>query len=367
MEKTRIRAEAPPIFVINALNAQDVRLIKPVQDGNKLIFEIDKRQKESAFKIMDKKNIVYTVLSEKGVKTDIKRLFMRFGMWAGVIAGLVLIFFYSTMLTRIKIVGADRVDEKDITVATGITLPKIFAAPNLDEIENKLVGLDGIAGASVMRKGTTLQITVIEELPDIEIIDTSTPAPLIANEDCVILSVVVVQGTAAVKAGDTVRKGDTLISAYILDAESNQIPVRAMGEVKATVYYQKHAFYADKMISKVRTGEKIVRTVMEVPGLSYKKDCSFVSYDTETRTILCSNILPFKLIKTTYYETRDQEIDFHYEIQKDKLIQDNLDALIATLPKDATPVKWWYLEKILDKNIVLSIYYQIERSVAVRS
>lgn len=367
MEKTRIRAEAPPVFVINALNAVDVRILKPVQEkGNRLVFTIDKREKEIAFKTMDKKNVKYSVLSERGWKTDGKRLLMRFGMWAGIIVGLALIVIYSTMLTRIRVLGAERVNENDIIAATGISLPVVFASPDMEAIEKATVALDGIAGASVVRKGTTLEISVIEELPHTEIIDTETPAPLVANEDCVIERMVVVQGTAAVKKGDTVRKGDILIDAFMIDAEGNQVPVRAMGEVVANVFYQRHIFYPHIMMSKVRTGAKETQTVIELPSLLYKKQSSFVSYDTETRVIICSNILPFKIIKTTYYETREQETYFDFKTHQEQLVLENFEVLSSTLPEDGKPVKWWYLVKRLDKNTVLSIYYQIETQVAVR-
>lgn len=366
MEKTKLKTESPPVFVINALNSAGVCMKKIIKDGKKLTFEINRKEKPAAIQTMGKRNISYSILSERGIKTDARRLLMRVGMWAGIIIGLALIFLYSASLLRIRVIGNNRVDEAKILEAAGVNPPILFASPDLDKIEKRLVALEGVSGASVVRKGTTLEITVLEELPDTEIIDTKTPAPLVAAEDCVITRIVATQGTAVVKAGDTVKKGDILIAAYITDSEGNQVPVRAMGEADGMVYYQRHAFYSHRMIAKVRTGAKEEKTVMEIPGLSYQKPSSFVSYDTETKVILCSNILPFKLIKTTYYETREQETDFNYEALRLRLIEENLEMLKASVPKGGRFVNWWYLEKRLDKNTILSIYYQMERAVAVR-
>lgn len=366
MERTKIKAQAPPIFVINALNGGDIGLFKPAIEKNILIFDIDKRQKLAAGTLLDKKNVKFDILGERGIKTGAKKLFLRIGMWAGIAIGLALIFIYSAMLTRITIEGADLVSEDTIIAATGIVLPAMFADPDTEAIEKALVALDGISGATVVRRGTTLKIKVIEELTDTEIIDTVTPAPIIASEDGVVRRIIVVQGTAAVKAGDTVRKGDTLIKPYTQNAEGNQIAVRAMGEVIADVYYQRHTVYSDRVIGDVRTGASETFVTIELPGLDYNKKCSFASFETEVKTYACPNVLPFKIVKTICYETRKEETDFDFGVNMERLIEENFNALSATLPADATPVKWWYLVKRLDKNTVLSIYYQIERSVGVR-
>lgn len=366
MEKSRLSAKAPPTFIINNLTDANIKMYKPMQKGNRLEFFIDKKQKKDALAVCGKKNVECDVTGESGVKTDAKRLFMRFGMWLGIVLGLVVIFVYSTMLTRIRINGADRVEHQAIVDAVGISLPAVFAHPDTKDLQKRIVDINGISGVSVQRRGTVLDITVIETLPDTEIIDTTTPAPLVAKEDCVILSVVVLQGTAMVKAGDTVRKGSVLIDAYVTDLEGNKAAVRAMGEVKATVYFQRHTYYPDKIISKVRTGETECRTTIELPLLKYEKPPSFVSYDTETSQIRCVNILPFTLVKTTYYQTSEKETDFCFDANKSALIQENLCTLQASLPTDATPIKWWYLVKRLDKNTILSIYYQVECYVAVR-
>ena len=246
---------------------------------------------------MEKRNISYSILSERGIKTDARRLLMRVGMWAGIIIGLALIFLYSASLLRIRVIGNNRVDEAKILEAAGVNPPILFASPDLDKIEKRLVALEGVSGASVVRKGTTLEITVLEELPDTEIIDTQNARPACSRRGLRNYPHSSHAEHGCRKGRRHGKKGDILIAAYITDSEGNQVPVRAMGEADGMVYYQRHAFYSHRMIAKVRTGAKEEKTVMEIPGLSYQKPSSFVSYDTETKVILCSNILPFKLIK----------------------------------------------------------------------
>ncbi len=366
MERSKLKTEAPAVFVLNTLAYAGITVRKPVESKKGMIFEIDKSQKADAFAVLKKKNVSCEVIEERGVRTSVKQLLSRFGMWAGVLAGLVLVFLYTTTITRIKVSGADRISEEEIKEAAGVKLFSLFEEVDTGAIESRLVAMEGISGAAVIRKGTTLAISITESIAPPNIVDTTTPEPLIASADGIVLRVVVIQGTAAVKPGDTVRKGDTLIKPYMTDSEGNMQPVRAMGEVDATVYLQKHVFCSDTMISTVRTGNSVKTTVMELPGLSYNKKPDFVSYETETVRYCASNLLPFRLVETTYYETREEQIFFDIESCRDLLINESLAELRRQIPYGAMPVRWWYMEKRLDKNTILSIYYQIETKIAVR-
>jgi len=366
MERARLTTEAPPVFVLNALANAGIGVKKPMFPKNGLTFEIDQAQKKDALAVLHKKNVTCEVVSEHGLKTSAKQLFLRIGMWVGLIAGLVLVYLYSTTVIKIEVSGAERVSEDAVIAAAEVKLLSLFENVDTDAIEKRLVAIEGISGAAVMRKGTTLSISVVESLEAPEIVDTTTPEPLVASMDGVILRIVVVQGTAAVKPGDTVRKGDTLIKPYITNAEGGEQPVRAMGEVDATVYLQKHIFCSDTVMGTVRTGNIQKSTVMELPGLVYQKKSDYVSCETETVRYRANSLLPFFLIETTYYETREAVISYDYDMHRDGLIQENLTLIQEVIPAGATPVKWWYMEKRLDKNTILSIYYQIETSIAAR-
>lgn len=366
MERSKLKTQAPPVFVINALSYADVAVMKPAVGKKEMTFEIDRAQKKNALDVLKKKNVTCEVIGERGIKTSLKQLFSRIGMWIGLVAGLVLVFLYSTTITKIEVTGCERVPEEEIKAAAEVRLFSLFENVSTEAVEAKLMGMKGISGVSAVRKGTTLSITVTESLDAPDIVDTTTPEPLVAASDGVILRIVVVQGTAAVKTGDTVKKGDTLIMPYVTDAEGAMQPVRAMGEVFATVYLQKHVFCSDTAMSAVRTGNVKKITVMEIPGLPYKKSPDFVSYETETIRYRASNLLPFYLTETTYYETREELITVDFEKHRDALVKENLTALKREIPYGATPVKWWTMEKRLDKNTILSIYYQIETPIAVR-
>jgi hypothetical protein len=61
----------------------------------------------------------------------------------------------------------------------------------------------------------------------------TTPANIVADRDCVIEEITVVKGTPVVKVGDTVRRGDLLISG-IIETENGTEYVRAEGTVRGT-------------------------------------------------------------------------------------------------------------------------------------
>ena len=82
---------------------------------------------------------------------------------------------------------------------------------------------------------------------------------IVADRDCIITRVLVYSGTALVKAGDVVKKGDTLIEGYIDTAhdteENERLTVPADGLVYAETAYVKRITIGDKVIETRRTGE----------------------------------------------------------------------------------------------------------------
>ena len=62
---------------------------------------------------------------------------------------------------------------------------------------------------------------VVDVQVDDEHFGSANTKPLLSDTDGIVRNIVAVCGTAAVSAGDTVKKGDTLIYAYMLSGEEN--------------------------------------------------------------------------------------------------------------------------------------------------
>jgi similar to stage IV sporulation protein len=126
-------------------------------------------------------------------------------------------------------------------------------------------------------KGVRATIQVVEKiLPDIDQ-DVKRPANLIAKKEGVITEILVLQGASAVAEGDTVSRGQVLISGLIMpeqpeeegdngqEAPPEAVPlrVRARGIVRARVWYKAEGAAPRVEMSEVPSGKRAKRfTVM---------------------------------------------------------------------------------------------------------
>ena len=182
----------------------------------------------------------------------------RLGLIVGFFLAVSLLVFSSFFVWDITIEGADRIPEQMILEALekrGVKLGAFIPSINTSAAEQTLIlDVDGLALASINLRGTVALVEVRERERETEIIDTQSPSNLIASADGQIEALQITGGFAAVKLGETVRKGDLLVSGIIDSAALGYRLVRARGEVLArtTLSYRVEIPY--ETTEKVYTG-----------------------------------------------------------------------------------------------------------------
>ena len=127
-----------------------------------------------------------------------------------------LILFLSNFVWDIRIDGNVNIPDSDIALRLsecGFQIGDFWGAKDRSRIESNYLESDGrISWININRRGSVAYISVIEK-EDKEEIDSeiSGYSNLVATADCVIEEITVKRGTAAVKPGDVVKKGDILI------------------------------------------------------------------------------------------------------------------------------------------------------------
>lgn len=178
--------------------------------------------------------------SEHGLPGFVHRLLQRRALMAGlallVVGSLVSVQF----VWRVEIKGVDdpqRIQEIcQLIDDNGYGPGTWWHTLELKEIERQLIlQMPDAAGLVANRTGTTLELEVIPAVPAPELFTPGEPCDIVAKEDGVILSVTALEGVAKVQAGQTVKKGDVLISGNIIREEGENRAVQARGEVMATV------------------------------------------------------------------------------------------------------------------------------------
>jgi similar to stage IV sporulation protein len=193
------------------------------------------------------------------------RLRRRWGLVAGALFFVVALYLATSMVWYVRVSGTRRLEKAEVLalvdqlgVRPGVWKWKL----NLPELEEELPRRHGsIAWAGLRLRGILLEIEIVEHLPGV--IADDRPADLVALKDGLIERIVVIEGKAAVKVGDTVSRGDLLIEGIvdfaegILDPEEQQDrvqEVRARGEVEARVWYEAREPLRRTQVSTVLTG-----------------------------------------------------------------------------------------------------------------
>ena len=184
----------------------------------------------------------------------------RYGLWTGIVLGLLLVFFSQQFIWRIDVVGNSNMTTGEILeflndygLYTGCYIPRIDA----DKIQNRLlIDSDRISWISVNINGNTASVEVREAEGADKEEESRNPAHLTASKSGQIVEVRVMSGNVVVKAGDFVKEGEMLVSGLFESNTSGLRIERAQGSVYAQTsqeFYIKIPFDYEK---KVYTGKE---------------------------------------------------------------------------------------------------------------
>lgn len=161
-------------------------------------------------------------------------------------------------------------------------------------INRLLTEYKNVAWAEIEIKGSKLIVELVKKQlpPELE---ENTPCDIIASKDGIIEEIIPFRGEALVKPGQTVSKGDTLITGKIIlgqdqpdknkEEESNTLLVHAQGIVKAKVWYQKAVKVPLVITKKTPTGKSKKSVIFQFQDHIFNLqwgDIPYTLYDRKT-------------------------------------------------------------------------------------
>jgi len=262
--------------------------------------------------------------------------------------------FYAmtSFIWDVDVYGNKKIDTQvllDYLAGNGIRPGMLKYGINTDEIVSKLmIDMKELAWVEVSLKGTRIKVNVRERVTPPETIPMDQPCDIIARRDGLVKSVFTKSGQQVVKEGDTVTRGQVLISGNVVSRNENVKPrqVHAMGTVYARTWYEKKVPVETQIAEVVRTGmTKDVYSIMifnrrirlpygEVPFKEYetveiKKELS-IGEDL---------IFPLTFIIERFYENNIIKKDIDLEEAKALAANKAKTELAKEIPQDAQIVK----------------------------
>ena len=219
-----------------------------------------------------------------GAPFMVRSIFTRKAALVGALGFFVVLSLLASLVWKVDIRGATEAHKAEIRRVLGASGIKPGVSRSLvdcDHIRKALFAqIVELAWVGAELRGVVLIITVAEkELPDVP----SGPVDLVAACDAVVSRLIVLEGVAEVREGDTVARGDLLVSA----ASGGSRPGRARAIVQGRIWRSFGARVPLVVETRFRTGRAIRQLIVTIGGkrVVFGRSLSFAAFDLSVRRL----------------------------------------------------------------------------------
>ncbi len=302
-------------------------------------------------KISQKVNCAIKIHKKNGIPFIWHRLKKRKLLIAGFTFFIFSLYFLSFFVWSIEIKSYENLNyiskNRIIEAAknNGLKIGGLKNKIDTHDLEKEIVqDINMLSWVGIEFKGTKAVIKVVERvIPSQEQLEKK-PQHIVASKDGIIKEFLVMVGEPKVEVGDTVHKGQILISGFVYPKK-----LKAKGLVRANVWYQYEYDINLSTIKKKETGKYIEKIYLEIDNSKFllkgPKKIPFKNFEKELYfNDLKWDILNFnlKLCKEIYYEVERVEKKIDIEEAVDMASKRSL-KLINSQVQEGT--------KVIDKQI----------------
>lgn len=259
-------------------------------------------------------------------------------------------------------------------VENGLSIGKLKSQINTKEIINKIrLNRDDIAWMGIELKGTNAIVKIVKSTSKPEIIDDNDYCNIVSDKQGIITKVNAQNGTIAVKVGDTVNIGTTLINGWMEGKYTGIRYVHARGDIEAKVWYTKSKLIQYNTTERVETGNSENKYKIKINNfeINFSKRLSkfeiYDKIDEESKFKIFSDFyLPISLIKTTNKEVKEEQKNYSIEEAKNigiEELQKELDNEIENKEKIVNKIINTY-EK--ENGIEVYVTYEVLENIGTK-
>lgn len=237
----RFSVFAPAETVLKKLAKAEIPAYNLKKCGNRLSFSVRDEYRKKVFAIFVHScyNIKEETLSP--ARRAVRFVKNRFGLIVGCALFVAAAFVSQSFVFKVEVTGSGSHlygEVVSILNECGVSVGKFFGGVDKPYVEASVLALPDVTFCSFEKSGSVVRVDV---RCDREHKATAFGGALKSEVNGKILNVVAVCGTAEVSVGDTVGKGDVIISPYELSEDGQRSPCLAVGyaeiECEASVSY----------------------------------------------------------------------------------------------------------------------------------
>ena len=296
-----------------------------------------------------------------GLSAFVQRMKKRPGIPVGLVLMLVLLSVLPRFIWRVEIrqAGPYHADISSFLTECGCRPGIPRTAVDAKKLEEQLLlRYPEIAWFQVYAEQGTLIVEATHGVPMPQM-PSNEQGDLVAQTDGIVSSVLVYAGTAAVKSGDVVRKGDLLIRGEERGEDDTAVPVRADGVVLARCWQSAAVHMPLYTIQRAETGRETVVSQLCTPwfalGNAEDSPAYLASNLTITVTPVGGAFIPLWQQKRVYREVSMERIPRDVEEVKREAAEAALKKLKSELFPDEIIDKWVDFSMIEDDKLAVTV------------
>ncbi len=315
------------------------------------------------------KKIKVHILEKRGLPFFIKKYRKRTAFFAGIILFFLILNYLSGFIWTVRVSGNRNISDQEILKACQeIGVYEGMRKRGFDakaEKERLLINSDSLAWSSMNIEGCVLTVNVTE-IKNTKEKNDEVPTNLKAAGDGIIKKIDVKSGNCVVKVGDTVKKGDILVSGIIEGQTSTQF-VHSSGAVIAKTEREITARADFNQTVCTKTGRESSKSVLsffhiKIP-LYLGKTSSMATTETEIHNAqLFGQRLPMSITAKKFYFTQKVKHTFSSEELEAQLSAD-INRQISDYGIDEYEVKDKKITQD-DKGCEMTVIISAEENIA---
>lgn len=269
---------------------------------------------KAARSVIHKTRCRMKIMEKKGLPFILHRYRKRKAFMLGILIFLGLIWYMTSFIWVVEINGYEKILKEEIEAQLqhcGLKVGAFKMGLDVVTIENEMMlKEDRLSWIGVEVKGTKAIVEIKERRKPPQILEKHIPCNIVGAKGGVIRNMLVKSGHPVVKEGDTVEKGQLLVSG-VIDSQVEGIRyIHSVASVKARTWYEKSKEIPLSVVDKNKTGESVTKYALKFfdykINLSINSGIPYANYDkiTDSKDLAIGDkyIFPISLESETFEE-----------------------------------------------------------------
>lgn len=312
--RMRIHSLMPEKLIGRAAEAGVRFLSVEPEGGHATAVEVSARDAEILRALCERFSIPAEVVARRGRSALARRLRARWTLLAGLLTAAALCWLFLGHIWKIDIrftgdaAGAGDAGTFSRALAEMGVRPGVSRSLDAARLSDELLaGAEGYSFVGARVEGVRLLVEAAPEVAAPEVYDVDAPRDLYASRTGIVTAVNVESGEPCVAVGDTVRRGQMLISGAEKASAEAERRIGALGEVVIRTWFEGSAEGSLYEAQLQYTGRQSVSAALRTPWfeIPLTEGARFESQSVETEELPVGGLfIPVRIVRETARETR---------------------------------------------------------------